>query len=140
MLLNFGHTFGHAIEHLTDYERYTHGEAVALGMIVAAKVGVQLGVTPADVVERLIDCLDRYALPTSVPSFAVDQWMHAMLADKRLANELHLILLRAVGEAVICPVHADELMSALSGCSVRSAVCDIGSAPSRRKRSFCRQC
>src|SRR5712664_2253475 len=66
-ILNFGHTFGHAIEAATDYQKYLHGEAVAIGMMIAADLSQRLGLIDAAVKECLRDILARTGLPTEAP-------------------------------------------------------------------------
>lgn len=66
-ILNFGHTVGHAIEQATAYERFLHGEAVAMGMIAAARISVRTGACSADVVARLERLLSAFGLPTEIP-------------------------------------------------------------------------
>jgi len=65
--LNFGHTFGHAIEAATDYRRYLHGEAVALGMVMAADFSRELGLIDATAKQRIDGLLKRAGLPTEAP-------------------------------------------------------------------------
>ncbi|HIF64381.1 MAG TPA: 3-dehydroquinate synthase [Deltaproteobacteria bacterium] len=67
-ILNFGHTVGHALERLTDYKRYVHGEAVSIGMVAAARVSLQQGACDAAFVERLESLLGSLGLPTSLPA------------------------------------------------------------------------
>src|SRR6202022_3554125 len=69
-ILNYGHTFGHALEAATGYQRLTHGEAGGVGMAVAAEVGVAVGVTPADVSARQGELLSAYQLPQRAPGVA----------------------------------------------------------------------
>ena len=64
MILNFGHTFGHALEKLHNFQDLSHGEAVGIGMVLACQVGEKLGVTPAGTAERVREVLKRYGLPT----------------------------------------------------------------------------
>ena len=67
-VLNFGHTVGHALEKLAGYGSWRHGEAVALGMIAAARVGANLGLTESTPHTRLLRLIDRYGLPTALPA------------------------------------------------------------------------
>jgi 3-dehydroquinate synthase len=66
-ILNFGHTVGHAIEQATGYDRFLHGEAVAMGMMAAARISEHLGACATDVVERLERLLSAFGLPTEIP-------------------------------------------------------------------------
>jgi 3-dehydroquinate synthase len=104
MLLNFGHTVGHAIEKITGYTQLSHGEAVAIGMVVACEIGEKTGRTPAGTAERLRKVLAHYQLPTECP-WPASQLMGAIHSDKkRLAGKLYYILLKQVGEAVLNPM------------------------------------
>ena len=67
MILNFGHTLGHAYELAGHYTEWSHGQAVAAGMCAAAKLGVSLGITPPDVPGKIEDALSALGLPTSIP-------------------------------------------------------------------------
>ena len=107
-LLNFGHTFGHAIEKLTGM---MHGEAVSLGMIMAARLSVKLGVCSPDSASRLSDLLRQYGLPVNVPLKPADIF-DAMRKDKKRENEIiHFVLLRKIGEAETRPIAISELQS-----------------------------
>jgi len=102
-LLNFGHTFGHAIETETGYDALLHGEAVAIGMLLAARLSAQLGMADAADTERLRALLDRIGLPTEPPSgIAADALLSRMQMDKKnRAGALRLILWRGIGRAEI---------------------------------------
>jgi len=101
MLLNFGHTLGHAYELAGHYERWSHGEAVAAGMCAAARLGVQLGVTPSGVPERVEALCAALGLPTAIPC-TMEEYTAAVGLDKKGAGDsIALILLEALGKAVI---------------------------------------
>ncbi len=105
ILLNYGHTIGHGLEAATEYGRFLHGEAVAVGMIGAARIGSRLEITPADVVERQEAVLKRFRLPVSAPGVDLDGVLAAMSLDKKAQGEsLRWVLLEAVGRAT---VHTD---------------------------------
>ncbi len=100
-LLNLGHTFGHALEALTGYRRYLHGEAVAIGMLLAARLSARLGaLDPADP-ERVADLLRRAGLPLQPPpEIAPAAMLERMRLDKKnRAGALRLVLLDALGAA-----------------------------------------
>ncbi|MDX8407781.1 MAG: 3-dehydroquinate synthase, partial [Mariprofundaceae bacterium] len=82
-LLNLGHTFGHAIESMTHYTEYLHGEGVAIGTIMAARLSEQLGHAPAGTEQRIRDCYASAGLPLEVPSFSAGAWLDAMGHDKK---------------------------------------------------------
>jgi 3-dehydroquinate synthase len=101
-LLNFGHTFGHAIEAATGYERYLHGEAVALGMLAAADLSRRLGLIDADVGARLSELLRRVRLPTDAPKIGARRALELMRMDKKvLAGTIRLVLLERLGRGVV---------------------------------------
>ena len=101
-LLNFGHTFGHAIESAMGYGTWLHGEAVATGMALAARFSRDLGRVPAGEVERLALLLRALRLPVEPPRIPVEDWMRYMGRDKK--NErgrITLVLLDALGKAAV---------------------------------------
>ncbi len=97
MILNFGHTLGHAYELAGDYEKWSHGEAVAAGMVTAARLGAELGVTEPDVPERIAEVLAPLGLPTHIDcDFAHIE--KAVGIDKKSAGDsVTLILLEKIG-------------------------------------------
>src|ERR1700733_12549503 len=101
-ILNFGHTFGHAIEAATSYETYLHGEAVALGMIIAADLSCRMGMIDAGVKERLRDLLARAGLPTEAPHIGAARAYELMQMDKKvLGGAIRLVLLEKLGRAIV---------------------------------------
>jgi 3-dehydroquinate synthase len=101
-ILNFGHTFGHAIEAATSYETYLHGEAVALGMIIAADLSCRLGMIDAVVKERLGDILARAGLPTEAPHIGAARAYELMQMDKKVVGgAIRLVLLEKLGRAIV---------------------------------------
>ena len=113
MLLNFGHTLGHAYELAGRYETWTHGQAVAAGMCAAAKLGVRLGVTPAEVPERLEQVLSPLGLPTAIPCTGADYAAAIGLDKKGTGADLSVILLEALGRAVPHKMPKAELLALL---------------------------
>ena len=100
-LLNYGHTFGHAIEQVSGYGTYRHGEAVGLGMVAAARLGERLGVTEAGVADRTVALLDRLGLPTGgVRADPAELWS-AMTRDKKAKGGVRFVLCTAPGNAVL---------------------------------------
>lgn len=98
-ILNFGHTIGHALEQVTGYERYLHGEAVSIGMVVEARLGESLGTTPKGASEEIAKDLQAAGLPVRLPS-AIDRGrlLDAMLRDKKRSGEgLPFSLLTGIG-------------------------------------------
>jgi 3-dehydroquinate synthase len=102
-LLNFGHSFGHAIEAVTGYSRYLHGEAVAIGMVTAGRLSENRSLCPTGTTGRLSRLLARFGLPVRQPAdVPLDDLMSALALDKKaIASGLRLILLDAVGSARI---------------------------------------
>lgn len=102
-ILNLGHTFGHAIEAEQGYGAWLHGEAVAAGMIMAVDLSCRLGWLDASVLERSIALVQRANLPVKAPnSMTVDGFLQAMALDKKnIHGKLRLVLLTALGEAII---------------------------------------
>ncbi|WP_386070725.1 3-dehydroquinate synthase [Tahibacter sp. UC22_41] len=108
-LLNFGHTFGHALETAGGYGRLLHGEAVAIGMVLAANLSSDLGLSAAADAQRLQRLLECLELPTSLPAGSDAQaLLQLMYLDKKnLSGQLRLILWRGIGAAEIVPAVAD---------------------------------
>jgi 3-dehydroquinate synthase len=108
-LLNFGHTFGHALETAAGYGTLLHGEAVAIGMVLAARLSARLGRAPAADAERLAALLQRLELPVALPAGSdADALLRLMYLDKKnLSGHLRLILWRGLGAAEIAPGVAD---------------------------------
>ena len=98
-ILNFGHTVGHAIEKLTHYETYTHGEAIAIGMAVEAKIGEKLGICASGLSEKVIHSLKVHGLPTDSETIQdVENIIQSMRGDKKsVRGELSMSLLSDVG-------------------------------------------
>lgn len=102
-ILNFGHSFGHALETLTGYRHYLHGEAVAIGMVVAARLSELRHLCLGGTADRLQDLLLRFDLPVELPSSTpAAKIIAALELDKKaVASGLRLILLRDLGDALI---------------------------------------
>jgi 3-dehydroquinate synthase len=101
-LLNFGHTFGHAIEAGMGYGNWLHGEAVAAGMVMAARASRRMGLIGTEDVERLTALLVRAGLPVDAPDLGVASYMNAMGVDKKVeAGRIRFVLLRRLGEAFL---------------------------------------
>lgn len=109
-ILNFGHSFGHGIEQYTEYKMYAHGEAVAIGMILAAQIGKQLGITEPQVEEELKALLKQFALPVQSVPIPTAEYLSAMQKDKKKSQGLlHLVAVKAMGQAVVRPVGFDVI-------------------------------
>jgi 3-dehydroquinate synthase len=106
-ILNFGHTFGHALESVTKYRRYLHGEAVAWGMIAATLVGRELGITRNDDVSRVVSLIRGIGKMPDWPRVAHKILIAAMLSDKKTrAGKLRFVVSPHIGEA-----HSSEAVS-----------------------------
>ncbi len=112
-ILNFGHTFGHAIEAATAYETYLHGEAVALGMLMAADFSCRLGLIDTAVKERVHDVVARARLPTEAPKIGAARAFELMRMDKKvLAGAVRLVLLEKIGRAVVTANYPQGVLEA----------------------------
>ncbi len=97
-LLNFGHTFGHAIESALGYGEWLHGEAVACGMVLATNFSLAMGRIDLKVAERIIAVVNRAGLPLRPPAISADVMILHMSRDKKNEDgDIHLILLNALG-------------------------------------------
>jgi 3-dehydroquinate synthase len=101
--LNFGHTFGHALESVTRYRRYQHGEAVAWGMMAAALLGHEAGLTPAEDVSRIVSLVRRLGPLPPWPRIPVKALINAMRSDKKTrGGKLRFVLTPRIGTARSC--------------------------------------
>jgi 3-dehydroquinate synthase len=101
-ILNFGHTFGHAIEAGLGFGRWLHGEAVAAGMVLGAALSVELGLVDASVRDRLVALLKRLQLPTEAPALGADRYLALMRLDKKaVAREIRFVVLTGKGAAAL---------------------------------------
>jgi len=99
MILNYGHTIAHGIEAATDYERFLHGEAVAIGMTGAAMISQRLGLIPLDVVTRQNSLLKGFGLPTSCSGVDQKRMLKAMALDKKVRERaVQWVLLEDIGK------------------------------------------
>ncbi len=103
MLLNYGHTVGHAIEQLLGYGTLLHGEAIAIGMHIEAQLAVALGLCDAELVRRQQQMLQRYNLPVALPAkLTADDLLAVMQRDKKVdAGQIRWALPRRIGHAEI---------------------------------------
>ncbi len=121
-LLNLGHTFGHAIETATAYQQYRHGEAVAIGMQLAANLSAELGWIDSDDADRLRRLLTAFKLPLNIPeSLRAEQLLDLMQLDKKnQAGRLRLVLLKALGQAIVTDDVPSEQVLAVMQHSLQS--------------------
>lgn len=101
MLLNFGHTLGHAIEQYYNYSKYTHGEGVAIGMYTITKYSEEKGLTKKGTAERIKNILVKYKLPYKM-NIDIEEILDAINLDKKnLGSSLNLIVLKEIGQSEI---------------------------------------
>lgn len=111
MILNFGHTFGHAIEKQYHYETYTHGEGVAVGMVMACEYGEKIGLTEKGTAERMIKILENYNLPREV-EISGSELAEAVAVDKKgVGSRINLILLNKIGDVSIKKLEKSEFLA-----------------------------
>ena len=100
--LNFGHTFGHAIEAGLGYGEWLHGEAVGCGMVMAADLSCRLGQISQSDANRLTRIIKLMNLPTLPPKFGVERYMELMQVDKKAeGGEIRYVLLEKIGKAQV---------------------------------------
>lgn len=110
-LLNYGHTIGHAIEAVTGYSAYLHGEAIAIGMRAAGLIAVELGLLSEADLGRQQALLRTFGLPESAPGVPVDAVLEATLVDKKVrAGSIRWVLLEGIGNAVVRDGVPDEVV------------------------------
>jgi 3-dehydroquinate synthase len=119
--LNFGHTTGHAIEAVTKYRRFRHGEAIAYGMLVASAIAVARGTMPAADRQALADVIAKMGPLPAVADVPVSALLEAMGRDKKIAaGRLHFVLPRSLGECEVVPdVSAHEITRALGSIGIK---------------------
>jgi 3-dehydroquinate synthase len=116
-ILNFGHTFGHAIEAGLGYGEWLHGEAVGCGMVMAADLSHRMGFIDASIVTRIRSMVQAAKLPTEAPDLGIERWIELMQVDKKNeGGEIKFILLKPLGAAVFMPVPQDILVETLKAC------------------------
>lgn len=110
-LLNLGHTFGHALESLSGYRQLLHGEAVSIGIALAARTSAQLGLLNDSDCDRIEALLTRARLPVSTSDVEVSRLLERMHMDKKAsAKGLNLVLLQRIGEGIVAPSPDDALL------------------------------
>ncbi len=118
-LLNFGHTFGHAIENKLGYKDWLHGEAVAAGMVVAAEFSMRLHLIDADQRQRVENIIRRFKLPVAPPEGMTEEgFLDAMAVDKKVeAGRIRFIVLEQIGKAVVIDQYPQQVLEeTLASC------------------------
>lgn len=114
-LLNYGHTFGHAIETATDYKTYLHGEAVAIGMSCAAHLSHRLGYIKRDFISQQDALIQKAGLSTELPNIPLESFVDLMANDKKAeAGKISLIIAQGIGKAIkVSPIDKKTIIDTL---------------------------
>jgi 3-dehydroquinate synthase len=115
-ILNFGHTVGHALESLTAYRRYRHGEAISIGMVTACLIGEEVGITPSEVTQETAEALQRAGLPTVFPAdVSARDVLEAITRDKKtVAGKTRFVLAKEIGRVeIVSDVPAGAVVAAI---------------------------
>jgi 3-dehydroquinate synthase len=117
-ILNFGHTFGHAIEAGLGYGEWLHGEAVGCGMVMAATLSARLGLVNEAFVTRLKNLVTAAGLPTTAPRLGVQNYLEHMRLDKKsLGGEIKFVLIESPGKAVLKSAPDELVAQVIESCS-----------------------
>jgi 3-dehydroquinate synthase len=112
--LNFGHTLGHALEKITHYRRFRHGEAIAIGMVMAAKISAKLGYCSVQVPLKIENGLQLIGPPTDPPKIAKSRYLTAIGVDKkRLKGKIHFVFITRIGKVTVKPIDTKKLVALL---------------------------
>lgn len=110
MLLNFGHTLGHAIEKYYNYSKYSHGEAIALGMLKIVGKGEEMGLTLTGTYQKLKRLIEIYNLPSEFPQMDINRVKDIVMLDKKgIAEEMNIVLIKEIGKGFIHNIKRDEI-------------------------------
>jgi shikimate kinase/3-dehydroquinate synthase len=116
-ILNFGHTFGHAIEAGLGYGEWLHGEAVGCGMVMAADLSYRMGYISEQDKLRIAALVKAAGLPTVAPNLGQERWLELMEVDKKNENgQIKFILIKPLGNSVIQTVPNQKLLETLAAC------------------------
>jgi 3-dehydroquinate synthase len=114
-ILNFGHTFGHAIEAGLGYGQWLHGEAVACGMVLASELCVRLGCMPVEFASRMRRLCERAQLPVQAPALGTERYLELMRIDKKSeGGALRFVLIDALGHALVRSVPDAQVRETLA--------------------------
>jgi 3-dehydroquinate synthase len=122
-ILNYGHTIGHAVESLTDYEQVVHGEAVAIGMVAAANIAAQMDLWTQAEVDRQNALITKAGLPTQIPpELEIDSILESLQSDKKVkAGKVRFILPTEIGKVII----SDRVTPEIIDRAITSAVVEF---------------
>lgn len=113
-ILNFGHTLGHAIETLSQFKNIKHGEAVAMGMVFAAKLSYEMKFSDKDYKISIINVLEKFGLPTKMPAFTKKNYQKTLMRDKKSGGKtIKFILMKKIGKVAIVPLTIGEITRSL---------------------------
>jgi len=116
MLLNFGHTIGHGIERVFQYEKYTHGEAVAIGMHEITKRSEKMGKTNPGTADEIRKILIKYRLPYQMPDLDIKELLKSIQHDKKsLGEEMHVVLLEEIGKGYVQSIPREAIHEYVTG-------------------------
>jgi len=116
-ILNFGHTFGHAIEAGLGFGTWLHGEAVAAGMVMGSELSERLGTAPAGFTARLGRLIERAGLPVRGPALPVDEYLQHMRVDKKAeGGAVRFVVLDGLGHAVMRPADDAVVGEVIARC------------------------
>lgn len=109
-ILNFGHTYGHAVEKITNYKKFTHGEAVAIGMVFAINLAFKKGLINSEFKDKSIELISKYKLITKMPDFSYEKMIYLMKSDKKVENANIKFILPTHKAIVDCfDIKSDEI-------------------------------
>jgi len=116
-ILNYGHTIGHAVESLTNYKQFVHGEAVGIGMVAAGKIAVAMGLWTTEEAQRQDGLIAKTGLPTEIPaSVAIKDILTTIQSDKKVrAGKVRFILPTAIGKVIITDKVTPEVIQQALG-------------------------
>lgn len=115
MLLNFGHTFGHAVEKHYDYEGYSHGMAVAAGMVMMTRRSEQYGLTAPGTAERIARCVRENGLPDSAEIDDETLIRYSLMDKKASADSIHIIVAKHIGESAVLTLSKNDYINFVKG-------------------------
>jgi 3-dehydroquinate synthase len=117
-ILNFGHTFGHAIEAGLGFGKWLHGEAVGCGMVMALQLSHRLGLIDAGFAQRVTSLIRRAGLPTAAPALGAARYLELMQVDKKAeAGEINFVLIDRPGHAVLRAAAKSVVREVIADCS-----------------------
>lgn len=115
MLLNFGHTLGHAVEKIFNYTTYTHGQGVAVGMYLITELSEKYGLTKPGEAEKIKAVLHAYGLPTDSNSTATELILNSLNDKKRSKDDIHIILIKEIGQGYVQKLTLDQYKRFIQG-------------------------